>query len=89
MNPLMPLGMAFASVCGETILLGFGEYPRLGMAFASVFWHDNWCGDSALKCYFHKFITLARNKEALVSEYMDHSNPHTLWNPNFMRDVYD
>lgn len=41
-------------------------------------WHDIWCGDSALKWSFPKFFSLARNKEALVLEYMDHSNPHTL-----------
>jgi hypothetical protein len=25
----------------------------------------------------------------LVSDYMDHSSPHTLWNFNFTRDVHD
>jgi hypothetical protein len=48
-----------------------------------------WCGDSALKCSFPEFFALARDKEALVSEYMDRSSPHTLWNLNFMRDVHD
>jgi hypothetical protein len=42
------------------------------------FWYDKWCGDSALKCFFLEFFALARNKEALVSEYMDHFSPHTL-----------
>ncbi len=53
------------------------------------FWHDNWCGGIALKCSFPEFFALARNKEALVSEYMDRSSPHTLWNFNFMRDVHN
>jgi hypothetical protein len=53
------------------------------------FWHDKWCGDSALKCFFLEFFALARNNEVLVSEYMDHFSPHTLLNFNFMRDVND
>jgi hypothetical protein len=62
---------------------------KVGDGLRINFWHDNWGGDSALKCSFPEFFALARNKEALVSEYMDHSSPHTLWNFNFMQDVHD
>lgn len=63
---------------------------KWGMAFAFVSGMIIcWCGDSALKCSFPELFALARNKEALVSEYMDHSSPHTLWNLYFMRDVHD
>lgn len=62
---------------------------KVGDGFHIRFWHDNWCGDSALKCSFLEFFALARNKEASVSENMDRSSPHTLWNLNFMQDVHD
>jgi hypothetical protein len=62
---------------------------KVGDGLRIRFWHDNWCGDSALKSSFPEFFALARNKEALVSKYMDRSSPHTLWNFNFMRDVHD
>jgi hypothetical protein len=33
-----------------------------------------------------EFYSLARNKEALVSQYMDLSSP---WNPSFIRATHD
>jgi len=62
---------------------------KVGGCLCIRFWHDVWCGDSALKSSFLEFFDLAHNKEALVSEYMDRSSPHTLWNFNFMQDVHD
>jgi hypothetical protein len=50
---------------------------KVGDGLRIRFRHDNWCGDSALKSSFPEFFALARNKEALVSEYMDRSSPHT------------
>jgi hypothetical protein len=47
------------------------------------------CGASWKREVLIGLVFGARNKEALVSEYMDRSSPHTLWNFNFMRDVHD
>jgi hypothetical protein len=62
---------------------------KVGDGFRIHFWHDIWCGYSALKYSFPERFSLARNKKTLVSEYMDHNSPHTLWNLNFIRDVHD
>jgi hypothetical protein len=32
------------------------------------FGHDAWCGETALKFSFSKFYSIARNKEAFVSD---------------------
>jgi hypothetical protein len=57
---------------------------KVGDGLRIRFWHDIWCDDSALKCSFPELFSLAHNKEALVSEYVDRSSPHTLWNLNFI-----
>jgi hypothetical protein len=62
---------------------------KVGDGLRIRFWHDIWCSDSALKCYFPEFFSLARNKEALVLDYMDRSStPHPL-ESYFIRDVHD
>jgi hypothetical protein len=50
---------------------------KVGDGLRIHFWHDIWCSDSALKCSFPELFFLARNKEALVSDYMDRSSPPT------------
>jgi hypothetical protein len=51
---------------------------EVGDGLCICFWNDIWSDDSAIKCSFPEFFSLAHNKEALVSEYIDRSNPHTL-----------
>jgi hypothetical protein len=41
-------------------------------------WHDTCCGEGALKYSFSDFYSIARNKEALVSDYLDLSSSHIL-----------
>jgi hypothetical protein len=50
---------------------------KVGDGLHICFWHDIWCGDSALKSSFPEFYSTC-NKEALVSDYMDLSSLHTL-----------
>lgn len=44
------------------------------------FWHVVWCGEVALKYSFPKVYSIARNKETLVSNYLDSSDSCILWN---------
>jgi hypothetical protein len=75
----------------KKLVLNFSNFVsyKVGDSLHIRFWHGIWCGDSALKGSFPEFFSLARNKEALVSDYMDCSSPQTLWNLSFIRDVND
>uniref|UniRef100_A0A2N9G3B1 Reverse transcriptase zinc-binding domain-containing protein n=1 Tax=Fagus sylvatica TaxID=28930 RepID=A0A2N9G3B1_FAGSY len=53
------------------------------------FWHDVWCGEAALKESFPDLFRLARNKEALVAQYMQVHNASTHWKLDFIRPVQD
>jgi hypothetical protein len=53
------------------------------------FWHDVWCGEAALKESFPDLFRLARNKEALVAQYMQVHNASTHWELDFIRPVQD
>jgi len=43
----------------------------------------------ALKFLFLEFYSIARNKEALVSDYLDLSNSLIHWNPSFVRVAHN
>lgn len=51
------------------------------------FWHDLRCGKVALKYSYPKLYLIARNKEALVSDYLDSSNSYVHWNLSFIRAI--
>jgi hypothetical protein len=70
------------------VFSNFASY-KVGDGFPIHFWDDIWCGERALKSSFPKFYSLARDKEALVSDYMDLSSPHIIWNPSFIKAAQD
>ncbi len=55
--------------------------------FSIRFWHDVWCGEAALQESFLDLFRLARNKEALVAQYMQVHNDSTHWKLDFIRPI--
>jgi len=53
------------------------------------FWHDMWCEEATLEFLFLKLYSIAWDKEALVSDYMDSSSTYVHWNLTFLRAVQD
>jgi hypothetical protein len=51
------------------------------------FWQDVECGKVTLKSLFPELHSIARDKEALVSDYMNSSGAYVHWNPSFLRVV--
>jgi hypothetical protein len=47
------------------------------------FWHDVRYEEAALKSSFLELYLIARDKEALVSDYLDSSNSYIQCNPSF------
>jgi hypothetical protein len=43
------------------------------------FWHDVWCEKANMKSLFPKLVSLAREKDALVSDYLDSSISYAHW----------
>jgi hypothetical protein len=79
---------------GKNIRNSWGSFSnfesyRVGDASRIHFWHDEWCGEGALKYSFSEFYSITRNKEALVSDYLDLSNSSIHWNPSFIRAAHD
>lgn len=48
-----------------------------------------WCGEVTLDSMFPELYSIARNKEALVSDYMYSSGIYVHWNPAFVKVVQD
>ena len=44
------------------------------------FWHDVWCGKTALQESFPDLFRLARSRDALVAHYMQVRNESTIGN---------
>jgi hypothetical protein len=53
------------------------------------FWDDIWCGDRALKEAFPGLFTIARFKEASITDNAEHSNGTIQWNIQFSRLFHD
>jgi hypothetical protein len=62
---------------------------KVGDGSLISFWHDVWCGIEPLKLSFPELYSIARNKEASVSNYLDLSSSYIHWNPSFTRDAHD
>jgi hypothetical protein len=62
---------------------------RLGMGPRIHFWHDVWCGKAALKTIFPYLYLIAREKETVISDYLNSSKISFHWNPSFTRAVQD
>lgn len=73
---------------------GWGSFSnfvsyKVGNGSHIRFRHDMWCREGVLKYSFTKFYSIAHNKEALVSTYLDLSSSPILWNPGFNRAAHD
>lgn len=54
-----------------------------------IFWHNLWCGDSALKCAFPSLFRMARDQAVAVGDSFSCSNNIIHWNVHFVRNVHD
>jgi len=73
---------------------GWGSFStflsyKVGDGSHISFWHDIWCGIKLLKHSFTELYSIARNKEASVSNYLDLSSSFIHWNPSFIRVAHD
>jgi hypothetical protein len=60
-----------------------------GVGSRICFWDDIWCGDRALKEAFPGLFTIARFKEASITDNAEHSNGTIQWNIQFSRLFHD
>jgi hypothetical protein len=69
----------------------FGSHIRFEVRDGSKvrFWHDLWCGNTALKEAFPVLFGIAYIKDAFVATIMDFSGYIIHWNVNFTRAVHD
>jgi hypothetical protein len=79
------LGGILETAGGFSLTLSF----KVGDEFNIRFWHDAWCGEVALKYSFPKLLSIARNKEALVPDYLDSSDSSIHWNSSFIGAILD
>lgn len=59
---------------------GWGYFTNIisfkaGNGSCICFWHDVWCRAATLKFAFPELYLIARDKEALVSDYLDGMGP--------------
>jgi hypothetical protein len=60
---------------------------KVGNGSRICFWQDVWCGEMALKLSFPKLYSIARDKDALVSDYLYSFGNYIHWNLSFIRSV--
>jgi hypothetical protein len=78
-------GWAFGGILG---IVGGNNFSnlvsyRVGDGSRIRFLHDVWYEEVALKSSFPELYSLARNKEASVSNYVDPSSTYIHWSPRF------
>jgi hypothetical protein len=78
----------------KSIRHGWGDFVRFvrfeaGNGSRIRFWYDVWCGEVALQERYPDLFRLARNKEALVTHYMQVRNDSTHWCLDFIRPIQD
>jgi hypothetical protein len=54
--------------------VSFSRFTRFVVGDGSkiIFWHDLWCGDTALKVAFPTLFGIARVKDATVADNLEH-----------------
>jgi hypothetical protein len=60
---------------------------KVGDGYCIRLWHDVWCGEDALKSSILELYVIARDKEALVSDYLESSRTSINWNPSFIKEI--
>jgi hypothetical protein len=58
---------------------------KVGDGLHIRFWYDVWCGEAAIKFSFPELYSIARDKEASVSDLLDSSYTYIHWNSSFIR----
>jgi hypothetical protein len=83
-------GCAFGEILGMVKGISPTMSPlRLGMGSAFVL-HEVWCKEATFQSLFLElYYSIARDKEALVSDYSDSSGTYTHWNSSFIRAIQD
>jgi hypothetical protein len=69
----------------------FSRFTRfvVGNGSKISFWHDLWCGDTALKVAFTAFFGITRVKDAAVADNLEHLGDSIQWNVSFTREAHD
>lgn len=53
------------------------------------FWHDQWCGDMALKEVFPVLFGIAYKKDASVADHLESIGASNQWDVSFTREAHD
>jgi hypothetical protein len=53
------------------------------------FWHDWWCGDTAVKIAFPILFSIACAKDAFVADNLEVLGGSNKWNVSFSREAHD
>jgi len=90
---LEPTG-AFGVGVWKNIRKGWDSFSRftrsvMGDGSKISFWHDLWCGDTALKVAFPSLFGIARLKDAIVANNLEQLGDSFQWNVIFIREAHD
>lgn len=53
------------------------------------FWHDLWCGDTALKVAFPTLFGITRVKDTSIADNLEFLGDSNQWNVSFTREAHD
>jgi hypothetical protein len=69
----------------------FSRFTRFVVGDGSniSFWHDLWCGDTALKVAFPALFGIARVKDASIADNLEFLGDSNQWNVSFIREAHD
>jgi hypothetical protein len=69
----------------------FSRFTRFVVGDGSKisFWHDLWCGDTALKVAFLTLFGITRVKDASVVDNLEFLGDSNQWNVSFIRKAHD
>ncbi|KAG2705579.1 hypothetical protein I3760_05G061600 [Carya illinoinensis] len=78
----------------KSIRMGWGEFVKhvkfkVRDGSRIYFWHNIWCGESALKNVFPSLFQIARQQDATVADSIYFLNNSIQWNVDFVRNVND
>ena len=61
----------------------------MGFGTRIQFWLDLWCGDHPLRTAFRLLLCIARNKDAMVADYLCWQNGAHPWDVLFTRLLHE
>jgi hypothetical protein len=76
------------------IRLGWQQFSKyvsysIGSGERVSFWHNKWCREGIMKDIFLRLYLIARDKQALVSDYLTWHNEERVWSVTLIRDLQD